>query len=95
MRPDQKLRLQLLIQALQHELERLEWEDREALEGGPIEIDGSLDYVINQDSFGRLTFSPIGEYAAHDLDGDFPDETDHAAWPLCVECGNFTPSCVC
>ena len=87
--------LRRLLAALYLELERLDWLDSSAFEGGPIEIDGSFDYVSNQDSQGRLEFTPIGRYAAEDLDGDLPDKTDHANWPLCVECGNFTPSCVC
>jgi hypothetical protein len=73
----------------------MDWEDATAIEGGPVEIDGSFDYVSNQDSQGRLEFTHISRYAAEDLDGDFPDETDHVKWPICVECGNFTPSCVC
>ena len=87
--------LRRLLAALYLELERLDWLDSSAFEGGPIEIDGSFDYVCNQDPMGRLVFTPIGRYSAEEIDGDFPDETDHANWPLCVECGNFTPSCVC
>ena len=74
--------LRSLLHALFLELERLDWEDFNAIELGPVECDSSFDYGD-------------GEHPGSEIDDDLPDETDFANWPLCVECGNFTPSCTC
>ena len=79
------IRLRALCLAMMEEIERLEWEDADALEIDVTpdrECDGSFDYGD-------------GNHPCSSIDDDLPDETDHAAWPICVECGNFSPSCVC
>jgi len=85
MRVAQMLRLRMLIRALHQEIERLEWEDREAFEEDVTidrECDASFDYMIGEN------------YAA--IDDDLPDETDLGpVGPLCVECGNWYHSCIC
>ena len=80
---DQRKRLLDLLAALYLEFERLDWEDREAFECCPDEVDDEFDLMPSMDE------------NAVDWDADLPDETDVPNWPLCVECGNFTPSCVC
>ena len=83
MKADQKKRLYDLLAALYLEFERLDWEDREAFQCCVDEVDDDFDLMPSMDE------NPV------DWDADLPDETDHPKWPLCVECGNFTPSCVC
>ncbi len=82
----QKMRLRMLIRALHLEIERLEWEDADALEIDVTpdrECDGSFDYSDD---------SP----PCSSIDDDLPDETDLGpVGPLCVECGNWYHSCVC
>ena len=75
--------LRRLLAALYLELERIDWEDRDAFELGPEEIDLEFDLMPSLDE-------NVVEWEA-----DMPDEVDVVPWPLCVECGNFTPSCVC
>lgn len=77
--------LRRLLAALYLELERIDWEDADAFEIDVTpdrECDGSFDYGD-------------GFHPGSEIDDDLPDETDHLSWPLCVECGNFSPSCVC
>jgi len=87
MTPAQKMRLRVLIRSLHLELERIDWDDVDAVQTGPHEeVDMSFDYH--------------GEFCQDckddtDMDSDLPDEFDSKEWPLCVECGNFLPSCVC
>ena len=80
MKLEQFRRLRVLIQALRLELERIDWEDADAENDHPDEVDMSADYFGDRWSY---------------LDADLPDEVDSKEWPLCVECGNFSPSCVC
>lgn len=83
----QRIRLRALIEEMQWQLEVLEWFDREAIEQDfppDRECDGSFDYIPGV----------CVAMCALDED-DEPDESDHASWPICVECGNFSPSCVC
>jgi len=75
--------LRKLLAALYLELERMDWDDSSAFESGPDEVDLEFDLMPSLDENVVL------------WDSDLPNESDHAAWPLCVECGNFTPSCVC
>ncbi len=75
--------LRKLLAALYLELERIDWEDRLAFEICVDEMDEEFDLMPSMDR------NPV------EWDSDMPDETDSANWPLCVECGNFTPSCVC
>ena len=75
--------LRALLRALYQELERLDWLDSEAFLTGPDETDEEFDLMPSMDD------NPV------DWDADLPDETDYANWPLCVDCGNFTPSCTC
>jgi hypothetical protein len=70
-----------LLRALYVELHRFEWEDM--LELDQCEVDLEFDLMPSLDE------------NVIELDSDMPDETDHVGWPLCVECGNFSPSCVC
>lgn len=81
MKPAQLIRLRILINALHRELERIEWETEFELD--QCEVDLSFDLM------------PSGDENAIEIDADLPDETDHVGWPMCVECGNFSPSCVC
>ena len=76
--------LRRLLAALYLELERMDWDDSSAIELDKWEVDFDFDYIPGE----SVAMAPLNE-------DDCPDETDHAAWPLCVECGNFTPSCVC
>ena len=80
MKLEQFRRLRVLIQALRLELERIDWEDADAENDHPDEVDFSADY--------------FGFEWAH-LDDDLPDEIDSKEWPLCGECGNFSHSCIC
>jgi len=75
--------LRKLLAALYLELERQDWFDSSAFESGPDEVDLEFDLMPSMDE------NPV------EWDADIPDETDLPRWPLCVECGNFTPSCVC
>ena len=84
MNPAQWMRLRVLVRSLHLELERMEWETE--FEHPELEVDLSFDYH--------------GEFCEDcnddaDMDSDLPDEIDSKEWPLCVECGNFLPSCVC
>ena len=83
MNPTQKRRLLVLLRALSRELERIEWECSSALETTSLEVDYTFDLMPSQDE------------NVVDWDSDLPDEIDSKEWPLCVECGNFSPSCVC
>ena len=73
--------LRKLLRALYVELHRFEWEDM--LELDQCEVDLDFDLMPSMDE------------NVIELDSDMPDETDHVGWPLCVACGNFSPSCVC
>lgn len=75
--------LRRLLAALYLELERQDWIDRDAIEEAVLEVDFEFDLMPSQDE------------NVVDWDADLPDETDHVRYPLCVECGNFSPSCVC
>ena len=75
--------LRRLLTALYLELERLDWIDKDARMNGPVEIDEDFDLMPSLDE------NPV------EWDADLPDETDLINWPICVECGNFSPSCVC
>jgi len=73
--------LRKLLRALFEELHRFEWEDE--LELDQCEVDLEFDLMPSLDE------------NVIEIDSDLPDETDQVGWPLCVECGNFSPSCVC
>jgi len=75
--------LRRLLIALYLELERQDWTDHDAIEYGILECDFEFDLM------------PSNDENVVEWDADMPDESDHAAYPLCVECGNFSPSCVC
>ena len=75
--------LRRLLAALYLELERQDWIDRDAIEEAVLEVDFEFDLMPSQDE------------NVVDWDADLPDETDHVRYPLCVESGNFSPSCVC
>lgn len=81
--PAQKMRLRVLIRSLHLELERIDWDDCSAIELGELEFDIEFDHM------------PSGDENVVVWDQDHPDEIDSKEWPLCVECGNFLPSCVC
>lgn len=80
------IRLRALFTALIEEIDRWEWEDREALEEWGLTLNEQVDCSFDLE---------VGEHPCSSIDDDHPDETDHVEWPLCVECGNFSPSCVC
>ena len=76
--------LKRLLRALMFELERQDWADYDAVQTGPREeVDLSFDLM------------PSGDENVVVWDQDHPNELDAKEWPLCVECGNFLPSCVC
>ena len=75
--------LRKLLAALYLELERMDWADHDDFNIGVDEIDVEFDLM------------PSLDQSAVQWDADLPDETDSIRWPLCVECGNFTPSCIC
>ena len=78
----QLIRLRELCRALFEHLESLEWLVEHDDDDLPDEIDDDFDYLE-----GRPT--------AVLIEPTFIDESDSVPWPICVECGNFTPSCVC
>ena len=75
--------LRKLLAALYLELERQDWIDSSAIEVAEIEVDDEFDLMPSLDE------NPV------EWESDLVDEVDVVPWPLCVECGNFTPSCVC
>lgn len=75
--------LRRLLAALYLELERIDWEDSSAFEVTDLEVDDEFDLMPSIDE------NPV------EWEADLVDETDIVRWPLCVECGNFSPSCVC
>jgi hypothetical protein len=83
MTPAQWMRLRVLIRCLHIELERIDWDDSSAIDRGNCECDDEFDLL------------PSGDQNVVVWDQDHPDEIDSKEWPLCVECGNFLPSCVC
>ena len=81
MNPAQWMRLRVLVRSLHLELERMDWETEFELP--------ELEYDLEFD------LMPSGDENVVVWDQDHPDEIDSKEWPLCVECGNFLPSCVC
>jgi len=75
--------LRRLLAALYLELERIDWEDSSAFEVADLEVDDEFDLMPSIDE------NPV------EWEADLVDEVDIVRWPLCVECGNFSPSCVC
>lgn len=75
--------LRRLLGALYLELERQDWWDSSAIELDDDETDFDFDYIPGED----VTIDEVGGLDETDYGGD--------AWPICVECGNFSPSCVC
>jgi len=81
MRPAQFLRLRALIHALHLELDRLDWTCHDHDMPDEVDIDGEL---IDHDYHDEVEFCE-----------DAFDDLSPPRWPMCVECGNLSPSCVC